>query len=221
MTRALPAGLATAIASEESEIVHLIEITTSGGVTRMATSAEDIVWAGEPWPAVGGLLQIGAAQETSDDRAQSMDLRMSGVDGSAITLITDNETRGRPVRIWRAHIAVDGTIVQDPLLLFSGLQTGAYEVRESRRAAELGAGTVEVRTRIESRLAALSGATPTRTNPTSHNAMLVRAGVIADPDTDRDIFFATVARESARILGPRCAGPRLGRRQSWRWRRPR
>jgi hypothetical protein len=135
-----------AITSDRAEFVHLLEFQFASGTVRLTTGAQDLSWGGFQWEAVGGLLEMGGVEETSDSRAQGVDVKLSGVDQTVLAVLLTSQYRGRTVTIWRAHLDdTTGQFVGDPLLLFQGLQLSPYTVDEERSRT---AGTVRISTRL-------------------------------------------------------------------------
>jgi len=198
--RALSAGMQTAVAAQRGTILYFLQISSSGGETYLSTAPVDIDWNSLTWQGVGGHLVFGAIDETPDTDGQGVDLALSGVDQSIIGLLLTNNVRGRPIRIWLAHLD-DGDVIDTPEMIFRGHQLADYSIRE-RRARE--GGGVEVKTRVESRLAVLRYATPVHTNPVSHNDMLKRAGLPTG-----DTFFQHAPNLAGRSIrwGPVQIGP--------------
>jgi hypothetical protein len=135
-----------AISSDYAEFVHLLEFEFASGTVRLATGVQDLLWNALSWEAVGGLLEIGGIEETTDARAQGVDVRLSGVDQTVLAILLGSSYRGRTVRIYRAHLdKTTGLLVGDPMLLFQGLQLSPYTVDEERTP---GGGTVRISTRL-------------------------------------------------------------------------
>lgn len=139
------AALYVSIASDNAEIVHLLEFQFDTGTVRIATSGQDLSWNSLSWEAVGGLLELGGIEETTDARGQGIDLRLSGVDQTILSVLINSKYRGRVVKIWRAHLDRTTGRVVGTMLLFQGLQLSAYTVDEER---DNGGGTVRISTRI-------------------------------------------------------------------------
>lgn len=119
------------------------------GITTPVTGAPLVV---RTWEAIGGLLEFGGVEETSDPKGQGVDVKLSGVDQTIISTLLNNNYRGQPVKIWRAWLdSVSGLVLRDLLLLFGGLQLSSYNVEESQ---ERDGGTVTISTRLMSYLAA-------------------------------------------------------------------
>lgn len=188
MARDLTSGIQAAVAAESSTVIRLLELTYSGGTLRWTTAPQDIEWDSETWTAVGGVLQIGGAQESGQDmRAEGVPVTLSGVDSSIISIIRTSQFRGRDVVVYRAHLA-DGAIIADPIEEFRGYQNDAYRITDSPDSEGLGGGTTTIRTRWVSRLAILQRTRAVRTNLHSHRDMLRRGG-LTGTDLD-DAFFA-------------------------------
>jgi hypothetical protein len=165
--RPLDSDFLNAIAADEGvEFVHLIEINFSGGPARIHTGAVDLDWNGFSWQAVGGALELGAVEETMDGGAQGVELRLSGVDQTVLSLLLGESFRGRDVAVWRAHLdQTTGEVVGTPLLLFQGPQLEPYTVEEQRGRT---GNTVRISTRFSS-LLSLRNVRGIRSNVTSHS----------------------------------------------------
>jgi hypothetical protein len=179
--------MVAAVSAERSTAVHLIQVSHSGGTLRLATAPQDLPWNGFTWDAVGGLLELGAAEESPDGESQSMELTLSGVDTAVMSALLANQVRGFAASVWLAHVTeATGAIVADPLLLWTGYQNEAWEIGEEP-GGDGAPGTCTVRTRVVSRSARLAHPQPVRANVTSHNELLARAGQAAG-----DTFFQNV-----------------------------
>lgn len=186
MTRTLTAGMQTEVAAQRSTIVYLIQLESSGGTTRLTTAPVDIAWDAQTWEGIGGLLAFGGVEEGPEASASGVELSLSGVDQTIISVLLNNNVRGREVRIWLAHLLDTGLIQPDPLEIFRGFQNAEYNISETRDPEQ--PGTIIVRTRVQSRLSVLGSPTAVRTNEVSHNDMLERAGL-----TTGDTFFRNVS----------------------------
>lgn len=148
MPRPLSGGFQTAAESDNSEVVHFVEIKFDGGQARISTGAVDTDWNGFTWVAVGGALVVGAVEESVDGSAQGVELSLSGVDQTVLSNLLNNNFRGHDVSVWRAHLSLTtGAILGTPLLLFKGVQLEPYTVEEQRGRER---NTVRVSTRVSS-----------------------------------------------------------------------
>lgn len=190
MARDISSAWVTALeASEGYAEVWLLEINTSGGVTRLSTAPVDIDALGETWTGLGGTLELAPEQEESPDfDAQSLELKLSAVDQTILAAILNNNYRGREFILYFGTLDVAlGTLVDTPLEAFRGLLNDPWEFSENPEAATGGPGTAEIRTRVRGELSAGGGVREIRTNVSSHNAALERAG-----ETAGDTFFQHV-----------------------------
>lgn len=139
-------SLAPAVAIDQGEFVHLVEVELASGTVRLNTGAADIVWNSNTYEAVGGLLEIGGVEETGDGKGQGADLTLSGVNQSVLSALLSSQYRGRPVHIYRAHfVPGTGQIAGTPLLVHRGIQFSPYVIEEEQSRS---GGTVKIRTRL-------------------------------------------------------------------------
>jgi len=229
MTRDITTNQVDRAESDVGLAIHLFEFTFFDDATsaesqvRLTTASSDIdvTIDGTPtlFEGVGGVLNFGGIEESTDRSAQGSQISLSGVDQTIVSLLTGRQFRNRDTRIWRAYLDTEtAQIVDDPILLFRGKQSGAFSINENWGGDENQPGTVEVSTSVESRLAELQNAQPIRTNVTSHNEMLERAG-LATGDTffqnvpnlaGRRIFWGTEAPDSATDRSPAGGGSSTG-----------
>lgn len=177
LTRTLASGLQAEIDAQSARYAHLFQIESSGGTTRFATTAQNISWDSQTWTAIGGLLVFSSADETPDPSGQGLELTLSGVDQTIISILLNNNMRGREVRIWLAHFTDTLQITADPLEIFRGRQLSDYTIAETRPASPDQPGSVTVTTRVQSHLAILNGSLAVLCTEHSHNDMLKRAGL--------------------------------------------
>ena len=188
MSRTLGANMATAVAAVSGYAdVWLLVLTSSGGTTRITTAPQTVTWDGNPYTAVGGAIEFEPPQETSDPQAQSLRMTLSGVSQVIIADLLTNNMRGQDCTLYFGQIdPATGAIVTDPLEIFTGLLNDRWEIREEPGDG-VSAGTVSVTTSAVSQLARYLVARATRSNVTSHNDMILRAG-----GTPTDTFFSRV-----------------------------
>jgi len=159
------------VGSDYFDITKVFTATETGVVTKdattyLSTTTHDISWNSQTWQGVGGLLQFEEVAETSDMQASGIDILLSGVDQVVTTLVLGKAYRGRFVKVWLVHINTSGTIISDPLLIFWGRMNGGFEIEETRNDDT--PGTVNVRGKMEDRVASISKVAGIMTNVTSH-----------------------------------------------------
>lgn len=153
------------VTAEGAVAVEFIELAFSTTV-RLTTAPVDLTWGGNTFTGSGMLLSIGAVEETDDQKAQSVELRLSGVDQSIIAVLLGEVVRGKLATIWRGWY-VNGALVDTPLLLFKGYLNESFDVEEGHRR-EGGGRTCDIRTRLVSRFAQFDQPRGIRCNVESH-----------------------------------------------------
>jgi hypothetical protein len=181
-------SLNSPVADQRGEFVYLYEITHSGGTIRVTNSSADISALSQTWTAIGGALLHGAPPETSDRKAQGVQLSLYGVNQQVISAIQSNQFRGQLIKIYLVHFDVDTGVIDTPDLIFQGRQNGDYQISESRdfESTDSG-GAVTVSTRVTADTASINNKVSTRCNVPSHQELLRRAGLTAT-----DEFFRRV-----------------------------
>jgi len=186
MTRTLTTAVATAASAEVAHLCHLLSMAFAGGTAYMTTAARDIIWNSQTWSAIGGALSFEAVQETNDLSAQGVKVRLDGISTATIAAILTDDYIGREANLYLAHIAADGTIIADPILLFRGYMNEGWTIQERRDPA---GGSCTIETRFVSPLVKLDQVRGIRANLTSHQSHPDRNG----NDYSADTFMRHIA----------------------------
>lgn len=142
----------------------------------------------ETWQGTGLLFSIAMVEESSDLDAPGVDIVFDGVDQSIISIIMNNDFRGREAEVWRVWLdPALGTQVAtaNPVQLFSGLQNEAYTITESFNIDDPNA--VVVGTRLVGSISRVSDQSNVLSSTISHNEMNERAGLATG-----DTFFQNI-----------------------------
>ncbi len=166
MTRTLTAGMKTAAAAAEGEIFHLFDLGFSGGTLYLTDASNNVTWSGNTYTSIK--IRHDPVQETPVLGAQLVRLIFDGVDTSITARIRQQNYTGQNAAIRFAHMASDGTITADPVIIYQGLMNAAFEVRESFGRQ---GGTASVSTRIVSPFAIINKRNGIRANVESHAAV--------------------------------------------------
>jgi len=177
MSRTLTGAMQTALeAAEGYADVWLLELNSSGGTLRYCDKTQDITHGGQTWVGIGGVMSFSPPPETTDLSAQAMRLALSGVDTGVIAVVLGDNMRGRTATVhWGQLDLATGAVVVDPLEVFTGLLNDQWRITHEQR--DDGPGTATVSTTVVSRLSRALHPRQVRTNVTSHDAMLDRAGL--------------------------------------------
>lgn len=121
MSRTLTGAMVTGIAGAQVAPVVFVEMDFESGFVRAWNGAGPLVWNGHTWQGGGELMAISPIEETQAIEATSIQLTLSGVPSSLVSVAYVDFSQGRPVTIWLGLLDIDaGTIVADPVQIFSG-----------------------------------------------------------------------------------------------------
>lgn len=178
MPRVLTSGMQTQIAADNAEFVYLLEFEFSGTFVRLSTAPLDLPWNGVTWSGVGGFLTFTAVEETTDDKGQGTEIRLSGVNSSITAVLLAQAYIGRKVSLWKAYLS-GGAVVNDPISYGSYIMNSGFEITED---VDADPPTVTISSRVVSRLALFDQERGIRTNVQSHQRIY-----------SGDTFFSQVA----------------------------
>lgn len=178
------------------DVVHLIRIKYWDGAleqeVRLTDAISDLsidVGSGaETWTGTGLLLSIGAVDESADLDAPGIDIAFDGVNQSIISVIANNQFRGRAITIWRVWLDPATGLIKSPgtgpVQIFDGYQNEPYSISESFTEQP---DVVAVSTRAVGAISRITKLRSVKTNLTSHREMLEAAGL-----SFSDTFFQHV-----------------------------
>lgn len=164
--RSLSSNMRTQIANEIASIFHFIEFQFSGATRRYTTAPHDVSWNSLMWTGIGGALRFELVQESTDLSGQGVDVVVSGVDQTILNVLLTEKYIGRVCKVWMAHLYNNGTVVNDPLLIFFGRMNGGMTIDEKREEGR--PGTVEIKARMMDRMGDMSQVRGMMTNVESH-----------------------------------------------------
>jgi len=148
MARDLSQDFLDQLAAQVIRPAFLVEIETAGGTVRVWTGTGALEWPvtspATEWIGVGEFGSISALPETTEVRAESVRLGLSGIPASMISLALEDTRPGKPVRIYLLLFTDSRQIIGDPYQCFAG-KTDAVRLSE-------GGDTATIEVSVESRL---------------------------------------------------------------------
>jgi hypothetical protein len=120
MSRDLTAAFTTAITAGTVRPILLMEGQFDGGTLRFWTGYGDLTWDGQTWTGSGDLLKVDPAEETQNVEAPGAAFSLTGIKSSLISTALSDDFQGRPARIWFGQLDDSGSVISDPVLIFSG-----------------------------------------------------------------------------------------------------
>lgn len=124
MSRDLSTGLETAVQAPSISPIGLVEMQFGSGTVRFWTGRGPLVVDGETYTGTGTLGKISSIEETTELKAVSVDLELSGVPANVLTIANGEDWQGRDVIIKYAALQQSGnrlTLVDDPFQIFKGV----------------------------------------------------------------------------------------------------
>jgi hypothetical protein len=119
MARGITSGLNTEVTASELEPIFLIDLEFDSGTLYFWTGVTPLTWDGNEYIGGGNLIGISPIAETSEIRAVGVNLTMSGLPASLISIALTEAYQGQPVKI-RFGALSGGSVVADPYLIFDG-----------------------------------------------------------------------------------------------------
>jgi hypothetical protein len=92
----------------------------TGGIVRLWSGVGDLSWGGNTFTGAGNLVQVEPVQETSEVRANGLSFRLNGIPSAMVARILTEGYRGRACKMWLALFDASGSLIADPVQLFSG-----------------------------------------------------------------------------------------------------
>jgi len=118
MARSVTTALNNELTASELEPFFLVDLGFSTTLY-FWSGIRQLTWNGNEYLGAGNLLGISAISETADVRAVGVNLTMSGLPASLISVALTEAYQGKPVKI-RIGAMSSGAVVADPYLVFDG-----------------------------------------------------------------------------------------------------
>jgi len=128
--RTLTAAALTQIQAQRAECIHLLSLSFSGGTIRFTTGSTDVTWNGNLYSKAGAAMSFEGVNETPDPSGQRLKIILDGVSLGAIAALLAENYIGRLGTLYRAYLNSAGTIIVDPIILFTGYLNTPWEVTE-------------------------------------------------------------------------------------------
>jgi hypothetical protein len=109
-----------ALADEQLRPVVIFEGQFATGFVRLWSGVGSLEWNGETFAGAGSLLGLGTIDETREVVAGGTAISLSGIDPGLVQACIEEARQGLPGRVWIGLLALDGQLIADPVLAFSG-----------------------------------------------------------------------------------------------------
>ena len=99
---------------------HLVDLELNGGTVRLTESDSNISWGASTYLGNGILIDIDNMRDTSEIRVNELSITLSASDQTVLAFMLQNNQIGRNVKVYRAILNNDLTVIPDPILLTWG-----------------------------------------------------------------------------------------------------
>lgn len=134
MSRGLHSNTISELQKDAFNICHLVEFQFSTP-QYLTDYSHDITHSSQVYDSSSALLDIASPKESHDLRVNSINLELSGVNQTFISLFLTTNWINRKVKISRALIN-DGAIVGEPFIVFDGQMT-QFEIDEDKNSSTI------------------------------------------------------------------------------------
>lgn len=120
MTRDITSAMQTAVALPTIRPVVMVYLDLPSGAIRVNSSPYSITYAGFPWAGVGSFGGISAVEEILDFGGPNLDLTLSGIDNSLVSVVFTDHYQGRTAQVFLGLLTEAHTVITDPVEVFTG-----------------------------------------------------------------------------------------------------
>lgn len=120
MARTLTIEMLAQIAAGSVAPILLVELDFSSGFSRVWSGLGDLSWNGYTWSGLGDLGGISPLEETTDFRANGVQLQLSGIPSAYMAIALGEQYQGRSAKIYLGMLDSNGVLVDAPVYLFKG-----------------------------------------------------------------------------------------------------
>lgn len=109
------------LASSQLAPIGLVELSFESGTVRLWTGIGDLTWGGHNWTGTGTLGRIGAIEETSETRAATVELELSGIPADVLAIANGESWQGREARVYYGVLNGKRQLIGEPFTLRRGI----------------------------------------------------------------------------------------------------
>lgn len=131
MSRDITAGVSSAISDTQVRPALLWYGEFTSGNAYLWTGLGNLSWNSITWSGAGTLLGISNIEESSEIKASGINVTLSGVPSSLISLALGDVRQGYECAVYMAFFDTNNAIISDPVLVFEG---GSIRPQSSRMA---------------------------------------------------------------------------------------
>jgi hypothetical protein len=135
MTRTVDAATITALQGDSFNFATLIKIDFST-VLRITDWDRDITALSATWSSSSHILSFGSSSETTDLAVNGIEITLSGVEQSYISIFLSQNYVDVPIKLYRAVLNDSDAVVGAPILVFDGFIT-SFSIDDTANKSEI------------------------------------------------------------------------------------
>lgn len=120
MARSLPSALSSELNADELKPFYAVELLFDSGDIRFWTGYGDINVNSEVWTGSGTVLSFSSTNEATDLSANGMTLTFSGLESTIVSLLLQENYRGRSAKVYLGALGANNLPVSDMYQIFAG-----------------------------------------------------------------------------------------------------
>jgi hypothetical protein len=120
MSRTLTAGVLAEITGESLNPVLLVKAEFSSGDFNLWSGIGDLSFNGDTYSGVGDLLGVSRTEETMETRATTLNISLSGIPSTTLSLVLSEDFQGKPATLWFGILDSSGALISNPVIVFKG-----------------------------------------------------------------------------------------------------
>jgi hypothetical protein len=145
MARSLTTALEAATVARNVPPILLLELVFDSVTTRVWSGWGDLVWGARTFTGAGTLGAVSPVEEATELRATGLDLTLSGIPSSVLSLALSEPYQGRLATVWMGALDPNTfALVADPYQIFQG-RMDVMTVADSGETATI---TISVESRL-------------------------------------------------------------------------
>jgi hypothetical protein len=119
-SRSLASLLLAEIAKQNVHPVIFAQAEFTSGTVHVWSGIDSISWNSQTWTGLGGFLAFSPITESTEVRADGVEVSLSGIKQSLLTSALSEIRQGRPAKIYFGCMDSSGAVIVDPYQCFSG-----------------------------------------------------------------------------------------------------
>ena len=120
MSRTLTTAMSNALVADVVRPIYLVRMVFDSSDLNVWSGMGDLSYDSETYTGLGDLLSISEIKETADVQATGMNVSLSGVKSSLVTIAKDQDYQGRELTVLLGAFDSSGSLIADPVIIFSG-----------------------------------------------------------------------------------------------------